>query len=211
MRRFLSFLLWLFAASAQAGVVRLPQGGQLSFSFAPAPVLAAGGPSASPALAAPSLIPAVQPAPAPFFAPIPRAVAEAFHSGDATAFVRAARRAEYRPPEGDEQQSALYQLGLEREAAERSARALVEAAAPPPVPERKRGTRIDYEEFGRQLAAHPGLSANPFQHAAAKRRILKASGYSRLYGAGGPVAIESASDVRVGKAFENVRRAFERR
>jgi hypothetical protein len=72
-------------------------------------------------------------------------------------------------------------------------------------------TKIDYEEFGRQVKAHPGLSSNPFQHAPAKRKILKASGYDRLRGPEGPVAIERASDARVGMAFARVLRAFERR
>jgi hypothetical protein len=75
-----------------------------------------------------------------------------------------------------------------------------------------RATAIDYEEFGRRLAGSPGLSLDPFKHAEAKRRILKAAGYSRLYGAGGvPIPIDQAADVRVGRAFANVHRAYRRR
>jgi hypothetical protein len=138
---------------------------------------------------------------------VPKPVLAAFHSGDPAAYLKAARAAEYEPSEGDEHQTALYQLGLEREAADRAARRLF--AAPEPA---VRATAIDYVEFGRQLSRHPGLSLSAFRDASAKRAILKASGYSRLYGAGGvPVPIERADDVRVGKTFANVLRAFERR
>jgi len=84
-------------------------------------------------------------------------------------------------------------------------------AAVPAAPRRARSSKIDYEEFGRQIAARPGISQNVFQHAEAKRRILRASGYSVLYGAGGiRIPLEDASDARIGNVFANVLRAFNR-
>jgi hypothetical protein len=85
------------------------------------------------------------------------------------------------------------------------------AAAPATAARPKRSTKIDYEEFGRQIAGRPGISTNVFQHADAKRRILRASGYDVLYGAGGRrIALGDATDARVGAAFANVMRAFSR-
>ncbi len=205
MRRFSLLALCLWAPAALAQVRTAPV--QLSLDFhAPTPSFTAPL-SISPLapLAPVSLTPSLGVAPS--FAPIPAPVIAAFHSGDPAAFVKAARKAEYEPPEGDEHQNALYQLGLQREAADK---ALLALDHPEPAPART--TKIDYDEFGRQLSRSPGLSTNVFQHTDAKRRILKASGYTRLYGAGGvPVPIDRAADVRVGKTFANVLRAFERR
>ena len=76
----------------------------------------------------------------------------------------------------------------------------------------RKTTKMDYEEFGRQVAARPSLSLNPFEHADAKRRILSASGYTHLFGAGGRrVPLADASDVRVGKAFLSVKKTSDRR
>lgn len=205
MRRFSLLALCLWAPAALAQVRTAPV--QLSLNFsAPTPAFTAPLSVAplSPLTPA-SLTPSLGAAPA--FAPIPAPVIAAFHSGDPVAFVKAARKAEYEPPEGDEHQTALYQLGLQREAADKAVLALDH---PEPAP--ARATKIDYDEFGRQMARAPGLSANVFQHVDAKRRILKASGYTRLYGAGGiPVPIDQAADVRVGKTFANVLRAFQKR
>lgn len=203
MRRILLLSLWLTVPGVCGAQVRLAPPVQLSL-FAPAPVLVA--PVAFPALAAPVLL-----APAPslssVFAAVPAPVLKAFHAGDAPAYLKAARTHEYQPPDGDEHQSALYQLGLEREAAERAMLAVEQPAVPA-----GRSTKIDYETFGRRLAQTSGLSSNPFNGTSAKRRILKAAGYTRLYGAGGkPIAIDDASDVRIGKVFANVLRAYERR
>ncbi|MDD5304764.1 MAG: hypothetical protein PHS14_16840 [Elusimicrobia bacterium] len=211
MRRVLVLAVLIAASLGRAAAQSrtAPASVQLSLSFAaPAPALLAPltvsalQPSLAPAVL--SVAPALS---APAFAAAPKPVMAAFHTGDPSAYLKAARAAEYEPPEGDEHQSALYQLGLEREAADRAARTLFASPAPA-----ARATAIDYEEFGRQLSRHPGLSLNAFSHTDAKRRILKASGYSRLHGAGGvPVPIERADDARVGKAFANVLRAFDRR
>jgi hypothetical protein len=76
----------------------------------------------------------------------------------------------------------------------------------------KRKTKMDYDEFGRQLAATPGLDLNAFRHTDAKRRILAASGYTHLYGAGGVrIPLSQANDVRVGNAFLSVKKTFDRR
>ncbi|MFI5345247.1 MAG: hypothetical protein ACHQ51_02620 [Elusimicrobiota bacterium] len=76
----------------------------------------------------------------------------------------------------------------------------------------KRKTKMDYAEFGRQLAAAPGLDMNAFRHTDAKRRILAASGYTHLYGAGGVrIPLSQAADVRVGNAFLSVKKTFDRR
>ncbi len=200
MKRFLLLALWLAPGAVLAQVRGVPEV-QLSLDFAAVPAISPAVMAAAPLTMTPSL------APSPIFAAIPAPVLNAFHSGDAPAFLKAARIADYRPPESDEHQNALYQLGLEREAADKAMRETAE-----PVVAVARKTKIDYDEFGRQLLRSPGLSSNPFQHTDAKRRILKASGYSRLYGAGGvAVAIDRASDIRVGKAFASVLRAFERR
>lgn len=211
--RFLLVLAGLLAAApSSAAILRLPVAGAQLSLFAPAPVVLPGAektffPVPSPVLAAPVLTPT----PAPLFAAMPKAVEAAFFAGDPAGFVKAARAAEYDIPEGDEHQAALYQLGLEREAADRRVMDLMDAAEPGPVAKPKRATKIDYEEFGRQLAKHPGLSSSPFQHGPAKRKILKASGYDRLRGPEGPVTIERATDARVGMAFVHVLRAYERR
>lgn len=206
MRRLWLIALWLAPCAVFAQVRAVPEGVQLRLDFAPAvTTLAAALPVASLTPSA-ALTPSLIPAPAPIFAEIPKPVLAAFHAGDAPAFLKASRAAEYEPPEGDEHQNALYQLGLEREAADRAVRGLDKPAVA------AKTTKIDYDEFGRQLARAPGLSLNPFQHADAKRRILKASGYARLYGTGGvPIKIDDAADIRVGKAFASVLRAFERR
>lgn len=213
MRRLLA-LSWLLAAgTAAAAIPRLPAVETQLSLFAPAPAIVPvaeksfffPSPSAVPAL--PVLTSASV---APVFAPMPAPVKAAFFAGDPAGFVKAVRAADYDIPDGDEHQSALYQLGLEREAADRRVMELM-ADAEAPVAKPKRATKIDYEEFGRQLAAHPGLSSSPFQHAPAKRKILKAAGYDRLRGPDGPVAIERATDARVGMAFAHVLRAFERR
>lgn len=202
MRRFSLLALCLWAPAVLAQVRTAPV--QLSLNFA-APTPSFASPLAAAPLAPIALTPALGVTPA--FAAIPAPVFAAFHSGDPVAYVKAARAAEYEPPEGDEHQNALYQLGLQREAADK---AVLELDRPEAAP--ARATKIDYDEFGRQLSRAPGLSANVFQHADAKRRILKASGYTRLYGAGGvPVAIDRAADARVGKTFANVLRAFQRR
>jgi hypothetical protein len=76
----------------------------------------------------------------------------------------------------------------------------------------RRATKMDYEEFGRQLDRRPALDVNPFYHADAKRRILAASGYTHLYGAGGiRIPLAQASDARVGRAFLSVKKTFDRR
>lgn len=212
MRR-LFVLSWLLAAgTASAAIPRVPAVGTQLSLFAPVPVLAPVAEKSfffpSPTLVVPAAIPLNA---APVFAPMPEPVKAAFFAGDPAGFVKAVRAEDYEIPEGDEHQSALYQLGLEREAADRRVLALMDAAEPGPVAKPKRATKIDYEEFGRQLAKHPGLSSSPFQHGPAKRKILKASGYDRLRGPEGPVTIERATDARVGMAFAHVLRAYERR
>jgi hypothetical protein len=171
---------------------------QLSLSFA-APVAA---PLISPALAAP--LPAL--AVSLTAAPSPAAVAAA----PAAAFSLAPALAAARPPEllpaaatGNEGEDGRSQLKRLASAAGSSGTAFDSP---------RRATKMDYEEFGRQVAARPGLSLDPFQHADAKRRILAASGYTHLFGAGGRrVPLAEASDVRVGKAFLSVKRTFDRR
>ena len=196
-RRLLLLAAFLAPQAAYAQVRTAPV--QLSLSFAPAPAAFLAAPPSLSAFQPLSLAPSLSPSP----------IVAAFHTGDPAVFLKTARAAEYEPPEGDEHQNALYRLGLEREAVERALAKAGQADAPP-VKARK--TAIDYDEFGRNLASAPGLSLDPFKHADAKRRILKASGYSRIYGAGGvPVPIDRAADVRVGKTFANVLRAFERR
>ena len=142
------------------------------------------------------------------FEPAPAAVQDAFRSGDPERYLEAARRTEYVPPEGDDAQAALYDLGLQKEASEKAFLAALKA----PAPKLQRSTRIDYEEFGRLLARWKGLDHNVFRHAEEKREILKASGYDALTGPGGRrIPLDQADDVRVGKAFLNVLRAFEKR
>jgi hypothetical protein len=76
----------------------------------------------------------------------------------------------------------------------------------------RRKTKMDYDEFSRQISAAPGLDPNPFRHADTKRRILAASGYTHLYGAGGSrIPLADAADVRVGNAFLSVKKTFDRR
>lgn len=214
MRRLLVFSWLLAAGAASAAIPRLPAVETQLSLFAPVPAVVPVAeksfifPSPSAATAIPALSPAVA---APVFVAMPSPVKAAFFAGDPAGFVKAVRAADYEIPEGDEHQSALYQLGLEREAADRRVMDLMDAAQPGPAAKPKRATKIDYEEFGRQLARNPGLSSSPFQHASAKRKILKAAGYDRLRGPEGPVAIERATDARVGMAFAHVLRAFEHR
>jgi hypothetical protein len=76
----------------------------------------------------------------------------------------------------------------------------------------RRATKMDYDEFGRQLARRPGLDQNSFNQSDSKRRVLAASGYTHLYGVGGVrIPIADASDVRVGNAFNSVKKTFDRR
>ncbi len=81
--------------------------------------------------------------------------------------------------------------------------------APPPA---TRATKIDYAAFGRALARSPRVSVDIFADAYAKRALLKAAGYTRLYGSGGTrVAIDDASDARIGRAFDATVRAYRNR
>lgn len=179
-----------------------PRAVQLSLDFSARPALSAPSLSLAPALAAP---PALTP---------PAAVAQALKAGDPVAFYKAAVAAEYEVPEGDDHQERLFREGFEREEADR---AFWELAADPgktvrEAKSRARKTKLDYDEFGRLLALTPRLSLSAFQDIEPKRRILKAAGYTHLTGPGGKrIPIELADDIRVGRAFEHTRAAFERR
>ena len=108
--------------------------------------------------------------------------------------------------------SAAAPVAAAISAAPAAAAAPAAFVAAPEAPKTARKTKIDYDEFGRQLASRQGLSLDPFRHADAKRRILRAAGYDVLHGAGGKrIPLDEAADVRVGSAFLNVKRAFDRR
>lgn len=182
--------LLIAAPSFGAAFVR-PQAApvQLALPFA-AP--AAAMPLATPTIAAaPSALPAapILPPAAPLLsAPVPAAP-------QPTAAAPAPRR--------DEGENGRPQLQRLAQSGDDAGRAF---DAP------RRATKMDYEEFGRQLARRPGLDENPFRHADEKRRMLAASGYTHLFGAGGRrIPLAEAADVRVGKAFLSVKKTFDRR
>lgn len=195
------------AAMPVALVVSAPALAPAAFS----PALSASAWPAAAAASAAASAAAASPAAAavPSFEPVPREVLAAFRSGDPQAYLAAARRADYEPPETDDAQSDLYQRGLEQEQSDRAFFASLSApAAPRPV----RRTKIDYAEFGRRLASSPEVSLDVFRDSAAKRQILRASGYDVLIGKGGlRIPLDQASDARVGQAFLHVKRIFDRR
>jgi len=191
-RPYLLGLLLLSAPAWGVELVRPTAPVQLSFNFA-APVAAPIAASPAPLAAVAALTAAPTPLTA---APAPFAVA----AGPAIAAAPSARPAVAAEEAREDGRSQLERAA----AASESSNAGFEAP--------RRTTKLDYEEFGRQVAARPGLSLNPFQHADAKRNILSASGYTHLYGAGGRrVPLAQAADVRVGKAFLSVKKTFDRR
>jgi|GEM_PF-3138299 len=153
----------------------------------------------------------VAPADAAHWSAMPPAVAAAFRSGDAREFWEACRAADFAPPESDDAQQNLLHEGAILREADRLALARFAPRAPvaAPAPTRARATKIDYAAFGRALALRSGLSTDIFRDSAAKRAILKAGGYTRLYASGGRrIAIDDASDARVGRAFAATLRAY---
>lgn len=143
-------------------------------------------------------------------AAMPAPVAAALRSGDAAAFYQAVLDHDYTPPADDERQRALLDEGATRAEAEEKFEAAVAGRAGRET-RRRSGAKIDYDAFGSALLRHPGLSSNIFQHAAAKRSILKAAGYTVLRGRGKTVvSIDDASDARVGEAFAHVLQQYRR-
>lgn len=203
MRRSLVLYALLFAAPALGAELVRPriEPVQLSLPFA-APIAAATLTAPTPVtLSAPlSMTPAPAPAAAALSAvaaPAPAPVAAAVASpAPASTLPKMAPRRD----EGEDGRSQLQRL----------ARNADDPGGAFDAP--RRATKMDYDEFGRQLAVRPGLSLNPFDHADAKRRMLAASGYTHLFGAGGRrVPLAEASDVRVGKAFLSVKKTYDRR
>ena len=195
MRRLvLLYTLLIVAPLHGAELVRPQAPVQLSFSFAaPARAMSLTALSPEPPLALPTAAALPVAAPvlaAPLPALIPVAVAPALTSASPTV----------KEDERTDGRSQLQSL---------SRNEIGEGRA---FDSSKRKTKMDYDEFGRQLAATPGLDMNAFRHAAAKRRILAASGYTHLYGAGGVrIPLAEANDVRVGNAFISVKKTFDRR
>lgn len=191
MRRLFALCALLIAAPSFGAALIRPQAAPVQLTL-PFGAPAAAMPLAAPPLAAsPSALPAapILPSAAPALsarvpaAPQPMAVAPAPHKD-----------------EGADGRSQLQTLARDGDDADRA------FDAP------RRTTKMDYEEFGRQLARRPGLDENPFRHADEKRRMLAASGYTHLFGAGGRrIPLAEAADVRVGKAFLSVKKTFDRR
>ena len=177
------YTLLLVAPLHGAELVRPSAPVQLSFSFA-APVAMMPLTALTPALPMPLPTAAVLPMAAPVLvAPLPASVSPSSKEDDRT-----------------DGRSQLQSLARNADAPGKSF----------DTPKRK--TKMDYDEFGRQVAAAPSLDLNAFRHTDAKRRILAASGYTHLYGAGGVrIPLAKANDVRVGNAFLSVKKTFDRR
>jgi hypothetical protein len=204
----------------------LPFAGAPAVAVMPAPALLSILPTAPPPIAAPTPAalaaePVAAASASPAFAPaaaehatiwgaMPDAVAKAFRSGDAREFWAACVRADFAPPPSDDAQQSLLAEGSLLVEADRIAASRLAPAAPRAAP--ARATKIDYAAFGRELARRPGLSASRFESIAAKRAILKGAGYTHLYGKGGVrIALDDAGDARIGLAFAETLRAYERR
>lgn len=201
MRALRLLLALAFAVPSWAGQTSAPAPAkpvQLALDFSAKPAL---GPLLAPVAAVPAI------------PQMPQDVFQALRGGEAHAFYTAAVAHEWDIPRGDDRQEALFAEGADRAAADAAFAKLSEPAvilgkAAP----KRRSTRIDYDEFGRQVAGARGLSANVFRDTDAKRRILLASGYTHLKGPNGArIPIGKADDVRVGRAFENVLKAYENR
>jgi hypothetical protein len=218
MRRLrLSWLVLALPGSLWAGEALRPV--QLSLDFgAPMPAALAPALPVNP-LSAPVL---------PSGPAMPAPVARALAAGDAHAFYKAVLAAGYDLPRGDDHQERLLKEGADRAAADaamfdgrgraagRDFGYATEKPAPPaakPSPDRKpRATKIDYAEFGRLLALTPRLSESRFRDTEAKRRILRASGYTHLIGPGGRrIPLSIADEARVGRAFEHTLETYRRR
>lgn len=198
--------MWLFGlilALASAGYPAEPvKVVQLSLDFA----------------AKPAVAPIITPSATFFrFPDMPAPVATALNAGDAHAFYQAAIAHDWQIPRGDDRQEALFAEGEARAGAETAfAEAAFATLSEPEVILGKkkpapRSTKLDYDEFGRQVSG-ARLSANVFRDTDAKRRILLASGYTHLTGPNGTrIPLARADDARIGKAFENVLSAYRRR
>ena len=180
---------------------------QLTFTFAApamiAPLSAAAPmPLAAPLGSAPTLAPiaAISAAPTPAAVAAPALAAAPPAAPAVITLLPRSAPATSADEDGDDGRSQLRQLARDDVGTSRA------------FDSPRRATKMDYVEFGRQLARRSGLDLNPFNQADAKRRILAASGYTHLYGAGGVrIPIADASDVRVGNAFLRVKRTFDRR
>jgi hypothetical protein len=209
MRPLFAFIPLFFAFRAFGAEIVRPslEPVQLSFSFA-APVALAPISALAPTLSAPL---AAAPAPAAAFAAAPIAVPVA-------AAVEATPAAEAFAASAAKTATVLPGTAISGEDDKISGRAQLQTlannlgASSRTFDASRRSTKMDYDEFGRQLAARPGIDLSPFNQTEAKRRILSASGYTHLYGAGGVrIPLSQATDVRVGNAFLSVKKTYDRR
>lgn len=225
----------LAAASARAASYRAVPGVPVQMSLPFAAVTAAPAASLAPSLlpSAPAALPAAVPvAAAPAAAPVaavpaaapatsaarwgdmPASVARALRAGDAREFWEACRRSGFEPPASDDHQQRLLADGWAQAAADASFDRPLgwgETAAPAPAP-KARATKIDYDAFGAELRRRGTPDEGVFAQAALKRAILKAAGYTHLYGQGGVrVSLDEATDARVGAAFAKTLASWRRR
>lgn len=220
--RLAAVLLCAPGAALAAALAPLPGRApiQLTLAFPTTAVPAAVVPAAPfasavaplPAFTAPAAV-SLAPAPAKAFAAswsaMPPAVAAALRGGDARAFWKACRDEGFAPPEGDDAQQSLLKEGADLVAADRLA--LARPAKTAAAPAAKRGSKIDDAAFARALSGR-SVREGIFDDAGAKRAILRAAGYTHLYGAGGVrLTLEEASDARVGRVFASTLAAHRRR
>lgn len=128
--------------------------------------------------------------------PIPESVYAALLRRDPSAFYRACVQTDFQPQ--DEEQREWYEIGRVLSGdAKKSQNA-------------KREPKIDYARFGAALRRY-GPSLDPFKDAYLKSIIYRQAGYTHLYGEdGGRIALDDASDARIGRAFEKTYAAYER-
>ncbi|MBI3563633.1 MAG: hypothetical protein HY079_00390 [Elusimicrobia bacterium] len=198
-------------AAVPAAVVTAPAALPTAAVLPAAP--AAALPPAAPAAA---VTPAAAAAPAATWGAMPASVARALRAGDAREFWEACRRSGFEPPASDDRQQSLLAEGWARASADAAFErplAYGETAAPAPLPAAKaKRTKIDYEAFGEELRRRGTPGEGVFAQTAVKRAILKAAGYTHLYGRGGErVSLDDASDARVGGAFAATLKAWRSR